>query len=141
MENVTSVEASLNDLPLYDEATAATTTSAKHIDQFIDAYLVGIAEKLAPNLATQSPRPAPIDKRAQPKPDISDISPAKQERLRLNRVWDVLTRYHALREQAVAADTQHSWQSTSVAQSRQHRHSIHQVWLKMSSAQNPGIAV
>ena len=136
MESLTSIEVRLDHPAVFSSAYAGNGNSLDHIDQFIDAYLIGVVDRLVPKIHTESQIITSSENTVKAEQESKHISPAKQERLRLNKIWQVLTRY-----QSVTADSARSWQSSSVAQSRQHRHSIHQAWLQMRAYNNPSLAV
>lgn len=101
MENVTTVETSLVHPPIFVEVFTAPRPAAEHIDQFMDSYLIGIADRLGPNLPAARARPSTGTTESDVGPDINPVSPAKQERLRLNRLWQVLARFPACHDDPV----------------------------------------
>ena len=135
MESLTSIEVRLDHPAVFSSAYAGNGNSLDHIDQFIDAYLIGVVDRLVPKIHTESQIITSSENTVKAEQESKHISPAKQERLRLNKIWQVLTRY-----QSVTADDTKDWQSSSIAQARQHRHSIHQTWLQMSAHHNPSVA-
>ena len=141
MESLTSIEVRLDHPAVFSSAYAGNGNSLDHIDQFIDAYLIGVVDRLVPKIHTESHITKSSENTVKAEQESKHISPAKQERLRLNKIWQVLTRYHSGQNESVSADSARSWQSSSVAQSRQHRHSIHQAWLQMRAYNNPSLAV
>jgi hypothetical protein len=135
MESLTSIEVRLDHPAVFSSAYAGNGNSLDHIDQFIDAYLIGVVDRLVPKIHTESQIITSSENTVKAEQESKHISPAKQERLRLNKIWQVLTRY-----QSVTADDTKDWQSSSVAQARLHRLSIHQAWLQMSAHHNPSVA-
>jgi hypothetical protein len=103
MKSLTSIEVRLDRPAVFSSPYAGNGNSLDHIDHFIDAYLIGVMDRLVPKIHIESKFTESSENTVKGEQNSKDITPAKQERLRLNKIWQALT----LHQSIIAENTNH----------------------------------